>query len=105
MADVNPIDRILNKTPTGTVDKLWDGIEKIYDSIGLMSGDSAPAKRFLFGNLVGSGIVMMIKPSFAYTKNGTARPWALTNPQAQTKTALPWWMPGVAFGFFSGFMV
>lgn len=98
------VDRVLSGPQEGPVGKAWAAIESLYDSLGLMSGSSAPAKRFIFGNLVGSGLVMMVKPGFAYSK-GQQRPWALTNPNAGNKTALPWWMPGVAFGFFSGFLV
>ena len=104
MADLSPVDKILGHKPTGPIDKVWESIENVYGSIGLMGGDSAPAKRFIFGNLVGSGIMMTVKPSFAYYK-GQPRPWALTSPGSQMKTALPWWMPGLAFGFFSGFLV
>lgn len=98
------VDRVLRGPQEGPVGKAWAAIESGYDSLGLMTGASAPAKRFIFGNLVGSGLVLAIQPSFAYSK-GKQRPWALTNPGAPNKTALPWWMPGLAFGFFSGFLV
>lgn len=89
----------------GAVEKVFGVVEGAYDSIGLMRGPSAPAKRFLFGTLVGSGIVYALKPEFAFNRDGTPRAWALSNPQAQNKTAIPWFLPGLAFGFFSGFMV
>lgn len=101
----SPVAQILQGQDEGPLGKVYGGIESVYDTFGLMSGDGAEAKRFIFGNLVGSGIVFAAKPSFAFTASGEPRPWALLNPQAPTKTALPWWMPGLAFGFFSGFMV
>lgn len=101
----SPVERILSREPTGLVEKTWGGIESGYDAIGLMSGEGAPAKRFVFGNIVGSGLMYLVKPAVAYNADGTPRPWALTSPGAANKTAMPWWMPGVAFGFFSGFMV
>ena len=105
MAEQAPVDRILSGAPTGAVAKVWDGIESAYDSIGLMSGDAAQARRFVFGMLVGSGLMYVLKPTVAYKGCGSPRPWALLAPQDPSKTAVPWWMPGVAFGFFSGFMV
>lgn len=105
MAD-SPVARILGGSqPSGPIESVYGGVESLYASFGLMSGDGAEAKRFVFGNLVGSGIVFALKPSFAFASNGEPRPWSLLNPQSPSKTALPWWMPGLAFGFFSGFLV
>ena len=89
----------------GIIEKTFGGVERGFDSIGLMRGGSAPAKRFLFGTLVGSGAVYALKPDWAFRKDGSPRPWAISNPQSEDKTALPWFLPGLAFGFFSGFMV
>jgi hypothetical protein len=106
MSESSPVDRILNKESGGGVlDKAWRGVEGGYDSVGLMSGENAPAKRFVFGNILGSGIMYVMKPGISFGSDGTPRPWALTAPNAPNKTAMPFWMPGLAFGFFSGFMV
>jgi hypothetical protein len=100
----SPVDRILSREPVGVVAKTWDGLERGFDSVGLMSGEGAQAKRFLFGNILGGGAMYALKPGFAFDASG-ARPWALLEPNAKNKTAMPWWMPGVALGFFCGFMV
>lgn len=105
MSDQSPVDKILNRTPTSPVAKLWDGIEGVYDSMGLMTGEAAQARRFVFGALVGGGIMYLMKPTASYNPDGTPRPWAMSSPNASDKTALPWWAPGLAFGFFSGFLV
>lgn len=106
MSEQSPVDRILNRdAPTGVIGKAWSGVEGIYDSVGLMHGENAPAKRFVFGNIVGSGIMYAMKPAISFGPDGSPRPWALTSPNSANKTAMPWWMPGLAFGFFSGFMV
>lgn len=105
MAEKSPVDRILSREPEGAVARVWDSIESVYDSLGLMSGEAAQARRFVFGALLGSGIVYLVKPTVCFRADGTPRPWALLEPNAADKTALPWWMPGAAFGFFSGFMV
>ncbi len=89
----------------GAVEKVIGGVEKGFDSIGLMKGQSAPAKRFLFGSLVGGGLVYAAKPGFAFKEDGTPRPWAISSPHMDDKTALPWFLPGIALGFFSGFMI
>lgn len=100
-----PVSRIIDGPSSGPLEKVYDGLEGLYDAFGLMNSDGAEAKRFVFGNLVGSGIVFALKPQFAFTSSGEPRPWSLLNPQSPAKTALPWWMPGLAFGFFSGFLV
>lgn len=100
----DPVSEVLNPQPKG-IEKVWSSIESVYDSLGLMSGDAAEARRFAFGMILGSGIMYVAKPAISYDSKGNPRPWALLQPSSPNKTALPWWMPGVAFGFFSGFLV
>ena len=100
----SPVERILNP-PTSPLKSAYDVIESGYDSLGLLYGESAPARRFVFGALVGSGISYLVKPSYSFDASGNPRPWALSEPNSPNKTAFPWWLPGAAFGFFSGFMI
>lgn len=102
--EVDPVSAVLSPPKSG-LEKTYDAIESVYDSLGLMTGEAAEARRFAFGAILGSGIMHIAKPSISYDSRGNARPWALLQPSAPNKTALPWWMPGLALGFFSGFLV
>lgn len=95
------------------IDKPADGIwgqvvfqaEKVYGALGMMEGDSAPAKRLLFTAIMATGAVYAIRPSSSFDKNGRPRPWAITSPNHPHKTHLPWFLYAVAGGMFGGFFV
>lgn len=99
------MDEIFNPKPDGVVDAALDKVEGVYDALGLMRGTAAEARRFVFGNIIGAGLVYIIKPTSAFTSDGRARPWALLQPDSPEKTAFPWWMPGLLLGAFSGFLI
>lgn len=44
---------------------ILDRAENILDGFGLMTGDYAPAKRFLVGSLLGGVLITWLKPSYA----------------------------------------
>lgn len=98
------MDQILNP-PKSVLDTTLDKVEGVYDALGLMTGSAAEAKRFVFGCLMGAGVVYVLKPTSAFTPDGRARPWALLQPESPDKTAFPWWIGGLLFGVFSGFFV
>ena len=66
-------------------------------SVGL----NTPASRTLAGAVIGMGIVVGVKPGFAFNENGSYRPWALTSGDPSA-TYFPWFsLPlgiGAAFG-------
>ena len=104
MATAGAVEKILNGSK-GPLDDVFHGVEGMFDSIGLMRGDAAPARRLVFGVLVGGAAMYLIKPTVAFRQDGRPRPWVLSNPDAPDKTAVPWWLPAAAAGFFCGFLV
>lgn len=85
----------------GVIDKVYDILEAPFEALGLMG---SPAKRFLFGTIVTGGIIYALKPSFAFSGD-QAKPWAVTNPGAHNKTPIPWFLPALAGGLFSGLLI
>lgn len=59
-------------------------------------GLTSPLTRCLFGIVVTSGVMIMVKPSFAF-KNGEMRSWNLITKR-QGGTWIPWWLPGLVVG-------
>jgi hypothetical protein len=77
-------------------------LEGSLDAIGLMRGDMAPLKRFLFGTAVAYGVVIAIQPQSMFIQ-GQARPWSLTSPEAEATNTPHWLIPvtvGAALALF-----
>lgn len=76
-----------------------DGAERALDGLGLMTGDMAIPKRFLFGALLGAFLVTYIKPTSMF-EAGKAKPWSLmVGPDAAADaTPVPWFMVPIATG-------
>jgi hypothetical protein len=94
------------------VEKFFDGlgkdadgpqgvVESFFDSIGLMRGELAPAKRAAFGIVVGSRVMFAVRPGFAFDKNGNPLPIG----RGPRHTMVPWWAPGVALGVVFGVFI
>lgn len=73
-----------------------DGIERILDNFGLMTGDWAITYRLIIGGLLGGLIVTTLKPSIMFTEEGTPRPWNLLSSGNENATSVPWWLAIVA---------
>jgi hypothetical protein len=105
MAEQGIVDTVLNrKSEASITERVWGSIEGVYDSLGLMEGSTAPAKRMIFTGGLASGVVYAIKPSSAFDSRG-ARPWILTSPGDPRATTSPWWIWAVAGAIFGGFFV
>ncbi len=78
---------------------VYGAVEGVMDSMGMMRGSSAYAKRAAFGAVVGYAVVETVRPSIMYYDDGTARPWSFSsfgatvdnNTKQQHSTWLPWW--------------
>lgn len=68
-------------------DVLLNPIEDALDSIGLMEGEAAPLKRAAVGAGIGYLFAVLVKPGFAYTADGKARPFALNASAADQASA------------------
>lgn len=106
----SPIDNILAQatgraTSNSTLDKVYDAVEGVYDSLGMMKGESAPAKRLLFTGALAGGLAYAIKPRASFDEKGNPRPWALTNPSHPRGTYFPWFMYAGIGGLVGGFFV
>ena len=73
---------------------IMDPIEEIFDSVGLMQGDSAPLKRAAVGALLGYAIAYGLKPSFAFNDDDSAKPFAGTASDADQANST--WFPAYA---------
>lgn len=80
--------------------KVVDGAEGVFSSIGMGHGSLAPVARGAVGFLGGALLAEAIRPELSYNSDGTRRPWALTTPDAQNPTFVPWWVWGVFGGMF-----
>lgn len=106
----DPVSEILNQvdgkpSSEGVLNKVYDAVEGIYDSLGMMRGESAPAKRMLFTAAVGGGLAYAIKPRVSFDAKGNARPWVLSSPQHPNATAFPWFLWAGIGGLIGGFFV
>jgi len=97
------IDKIL------TQEKSWstpqNAFERFFFSIGLMTGPNAPWYRFGFGAALGAILMWAVRPSFAFTDQGRARPWSIFAPTDPDSTMIPWWLLPVGLAFFFGVFV
>jgi hypothetical protein len=105
----SPIDGILAQATgrggSGPVDKVYDAIEGVYGSLGMMEGESAPAKRLLFTGALAGGAAWAIKPAASFDEKGAPRPWILTTPSHPRATYFPWFMWAGIGGLVGGFFV
>lgn len=81
-----------------------DPFESVLDSMGLMEGQLAPAKRTLLGASLGAGLVFLVKPSIAFDGEGMLRPWSMTS-DAPNATSVPWWMFAAGPAFILGVLI
>ncbi len=85
-------------------DVILEPIENLFDSMGMMQGETAPLKRAAVGAAVGYGVAYGIKPSFAFDKDGKAKEWYFTAKAADkdNSTYVPAWaivaIPAIIFG-------
>jgi hypothetical protein len=87
-------------------DSFIAGMEKNLDKVGLMTGDNAIKKRFIFGAVLGGILVTYIKPSCMFD-NGVPREWKLFHKEGDgiTPTWFPWWTVPLFFSMFFGMLV
>jgi len=85
---------------------LIGNLEKNLDKVGLMTGDNAVKKRFVFGAVLGGILVTYIKPSLMF-ENGVPREWKIFHKEGDgiTPTWTPWWMVPLLFSMFFGLFV
>jgi len=83
-------------------DAIYEPLENLFDSVGMMQGEAAPLMRAGVGAALGYGVAYGLKPGFAFDENGNAKVWKLTNPDSSDSTWVPAWMvvafPAVLFG-------
>lgn len=78
-----------------------NAMEGIMSGFGIMGGPYAIPFRFLFGSSLGLFVVSQIKPSIAFTDDGTPRPFILFDNASDIEaTPLPYWLLSVFFGIF-----
>ncbi len=78
-------------------------IERIFDSLGLMTGTMAPMKRALVGAAVVGGFVWIWKPDFMFNENGTPKQFG-TDGQAN-ETLFPWWAASLTGAVVFGVLI
>src|SRR5512135_1725325 len=92
----NAIDAILTKASQGDPSTTALNMpEQFFDSIGLMRGPYAPVGRAAFGIVVGCVVMFALRPSWAFTPDGSPNP----------KARVPWWTVPVALGAVCGVFV
>lgn len=105
MSEDSIINTVLNrKTDQSMTERVWGSVEGVYSALGLMEGDSAPAKRMIVTGALASGVVYAIRPKSAFDAQGP-RPWILTSPADPRSTTAPWWLWAAAGAIFGGFFV
>jgi hypothetical protein len=63
--------------------------------------------RFLATFTVTNGVILLLKPDFAFTRRGEFKSFSLTDPMAKSseKTLIPWWAPGLILGITASILV
>jgi hypothetical protein len=76
-----------------------DSAERALDGLGLMTGDMAIPKRFLFGSVLGAFIFTYLKPSLMFEAS-KPKPWSLmvSPDNAADATPVPWWLASAGVG-------
>ena len=80
------------------VEPIFRTIESGCDNLGLMRGETAPLKRFLFGAVGTTGLLWLAKPEAMFGPDGEPRPWSLISDDPSA-TNLPVYVPPVITGF------
>ncbi len=88
--------------------KFIETTENVLMPLGLMEGDAAVPKRMLVGAVLGSMLILLIKPSSMF-ENGVARPWTFLSGSEPTQgprpTSTPWFIvPGMTAIFLGMFV-
>ena len=92
------IDQIFDKLGAGDPTSNPLGApEQFFDSIGLMRGEYAPVGRAAFGVGLGTVVMFAIRPSWAFEKDGTPKPWS--------QSRVPWWTVPVGLGIVCGVFI
>ena len=86
-------------------DVVIDPLENVYDALGLMEGQNAPALRLLVSAGAGAGLMWGIKPLVSFDASGKPLPWSVLDPTNPAATAFPWWMPAVLGGVVGGLLI
>jgi hypothetical protein len=89
---------------------VWGAVENVMDSMGLMSGTLAPAKRAVVGAGLGYMAVMAVRPSSMFYDDGQPRPWSYSQTGSDYdgsgtgahSTAVPYWSVPLAGAFLLG---
>lgn len=84
-----------------------DSIEAFLDKFGLMRGEYAIAKRFLFGGLLGAFVISYIKPSSMF-QDGIPRPWSMLVSEEDSEiapTSFPWFFGAILGSAFLGLFI
>ena len=83
-------------------------VEGFFDSIGLMRGTYAPAKRAAFCALLATGIVCYIQPKGMFI-GGNPRPWDVItrNPKDSSvpPTTIPWFFAPLTAAVVGGVLI
>lgn len=82
-------------------DAILEPLENIFDSLGMMQGDSDPLKRAAVGGVIGYGLAYGLKPQWAF-EGDKPRPWKVTAPDDQQKEAT--WFPAWAIAALPAFV-
>lgn len=70
--------------------------EDIFDTLGLMRGEGAPLKRFIFGFLLTGVVLAYIEPNLTH-HNGMPRGWKVIDKDASS-TYFPWYVLAASAG-------
>lgn len=62
-------------------------------------------KRMVIGYLGAAAIITYVKPDFAYTSSGQARPWRLLDPTDKEATYFPWYIASFAGALLLGVFI
>jgi hypothetical protein len=84
---------------------LVSGFERFFDGLGMMKGNNARSKRFVFGALVGGILVTWLKPASMFSKDGSAKTWAFLADPEEESAMVPWWLVPTISGIFSGIFI
>ena len=88
----SPLDKVLFSNQGGL-----NGIESVFDSMGMMRSPYSPLMRGAVLGGVGAVGVYALRPSIFFLPNGQPRPWSFTS-QSEEAVAVPWWsVPALGF--------
>lgn len=80
-------------------------LERFFHSMGLMQGELSPWYRMAFGFGVVAAAVWALRPGFAFSESGSAKPFRFFAPEDPESTLVPWWALPLLAGVFSGVFV